>query len=91
MCNKSDRFPKNQKLTLSFFKDVLQSNLKTHLISHKVLLVGELSDVDVYHPIAAVLVARVKEVIAHVEKFFDVVGEFIVEERISVPDFVEND
>lgn len=41
------------------------------------------------HPIAFVFVASVEIVIANIEKLFDVVRQF-VEERVSVPDFIEN-
>lgn len=42
------------------------------------------------HPVAVILVTRVQKVIAHTEKILDVIAKF-VQERIAVPDFIEND
>lgn len=42
------------------------------------------------HPVALIFVTGVQVVVAHIEKFLDVVRK-LVQEGISVPDLVEND
>lgn len=42
-----------------------------------------------YHPVALVFVTGVQVIVAYIEEFLDVVRKF-VQERIAVPDLVEN-